>query len=312
MTRARALIAAVGACALVLGWAGPSESQGAGLVAHEWGVWVIDAEGRATVEDLARECPSFVHRVDHAPSHEERELVNPYPIPRIRMGNTTVRKPVLFFYTPRPMRVRVAVRFVEGEPWIHYPQARRDGEWLRWSGRVDPAPPRSLGLVDARHWWRALRDVGAASVRVRGEEERFLFYDGLVPFDAPFRLSRDPQPRVEAASAETELFLVDGAAYRELEVRGDLPREVARGDAAALRVRLSAELRERGLSEAEARSLLDTWEDEFMPAPGRPSARRVALSFVPRDQYDRMLPLRITPTPRELVRVGMVLQRLPY
>ena len=60
------------------------------------------------------------------------------------------------------------------------------------------------------------------------------------------------------------------------------------------------------LAEAEARSLLETWRDDLFLSPGTR-----AISLVPRDLYDNMLPLRIDPEPAEIVRVGLVIEELP-
>jgi hypothetical protein len=70
-----------------------------------------------------------------------------------------------------------------------------------------------------------------------------------------------------------------------------------------LRETITDALRARGLTAAEARSLVETWRDElFSPAPH-------AIYFVPREAYDRMLPLSIDPMPTELIRVGLVVER---
>ena len=108
-------------------------------------------------------------------------------------------------------------------------------------------------------------------------------------------------------STERAIFLADGVEYTESRVERSGPSAVgvARGDMVALRARLDGELRARGLSEAEARSLLETWRDELFSSP----VPR-AISFVPRQLYDFMLPIRVTPEPQELVRVGLVIEEL--
>lgn len=84
---------------------------------------------------------------------------------------------------------------------------------------------------------------------------------------------------------------------------GRASEERTRSPRSGLRAILIDALRSRGLTAPEARSLVETWRDElFSPTPH-------ALYFVPRDAYDRMLPLSIDPMPTELVRVGLVIER---
>jgi len=59
----------------------------------------------------------------------------------------------------------------------------------------------------------------------------------------------------------------------------------------------------RGLTAAEAQSLLGAWRHDLIEAPGD---RRIY--FLHRADYDRMLPLTITPRPSQLVRVGLVIE----
>jgi hypothetical protein len=51
--------------------------------------------------------------------------------------------------------------------------------------------------VDRRSWWAHLRDVPCQDVAVRGERERFLFYDGAVDFPAPVSTSWSDERRRE-------------------------------------------------------------------------------------------------------------------
>ena len=80
------------------------------LVAHEWGVWMVE-NGRVTIDDLAAESPQFVFRTPAAPER---------PIPTIVRPNVTVRKPVLYMRAIRPIDdLRVEVQFRGGRPWLY-------------------------------------------------------------------------------------------------------------------------------------------------------------------------------------------------
>jgi hypothetical protein len=80
---------------------------------------------------------------------------------------------------------------------------------------------------------------------------------------------------------------------------------------------LAAEMQDAGLSRSEAEALLAGWrhtffdlmpDDNFISVPLGPSLE--AIYLLPRDDYDELLPIRIDPEPRTLVRVGLGLQFL--
>lgn len=285
----------------------------AGLVAHEWGVWRLEAGRVAHLADLAAEVPPFVLRAPAAGG-----------TPQVIHHPPVARKPVLFLYADSAMAVRVQVRFRGGEPWLYYPFATARGDSLSWSGTLQPAParrrdqarrprrrigPAGPPAVAAGHFWNDLRAVGASTfIAQNGTAERFLFYDGPVEFERSFQLAQHAGGvAVTPTSSERTLWLAGNGSFNEQHVEsvGAGARTVAGGPIAGLRSRLDAALQARGLSGAEAGSLLATWGDELFGA-----GPRRAIYFVPRESYDRMLPLRITPTPRELVRVGLVIERL--
>ncbi len=79
------------------------------------------------------------------------------------------------------------------------------------------------------------------------------------------------------------------------------------GDLRALRRLLERDARAQGLDAAETRALLDTWRDELFGRPGAAPPPPRLIYFVTRARYDAMLPLRVSPEPDEVVRVGLVI-----
>ena len=231
--------------------------------------------------------------------------------------------------------------------WLFPPSPRLVGALtglgLEWRGlRVGYNDRHEAALADVPgdSWWQALRDVGASSVAVRGERERFLFYDGPVGVQGPVEpvwtdatkatLALRVRPYSTFPDLEwtpwVDTMLRDGLdtavpipAVLVVQVDADGARGKLLHDlspkAAAARVDPSqlsighdelvgvfrTELVEQGLSEAEALSLYEAWRSEFFETQGL----RV-ISFLPRWMYDVMLPLRILPTPDALERVGLV------
>lgn len=292
----------------------------ADLRVHEWGVWKV-RQGEVThLADLRRESPSFVRQTQ----------------PTVGWGNGGMisRKPVVYVYASQPMDLDVEVAFRGGGPWLFYPatlpvpcreSARRDlpfgraapmgcePDRLHW--RVRAGVPAALPAVSPAHFWSRLREVPSSTLVAHdGTAEKFLFYDGPVTFPAAFRVGRGSlgQPTFQRVgpSGQTPLIVAWGSRWVPVPAMGigaglgiDTvnpwpvpPRSVA----AELTARLLAE----GLSPAEARSLVETWRPEI-DAPGLR-----AFWLLTRPEYDSLLPIRITPAPRELVRVGLVIEDL--
>ena len=331
-------------------------SVASGLTVHEWGVWRVDPAGTrvAHLQDLARESPGFMFRVDGTTSvplvHGAQpqpmpQSVRPQPVrpqrpqpvrppqphpvrpphwggPHPGPGGAVARKPVIFLNARRETDVSLEVRFVGGDPWLHYPAAQilHDGgdPGLRFVGRVAPRAGTRLAAAPAGHFWEELRSVGASLfLAPDGTAEQFLFYDGPVAFSASFSAVSDQSPLLRSAGAgETTAFRVTDNTYERWTVLpprsgagAALTRAMQRsggGDLVAFRRELEAAARAQGLSTAETRSLLETWRDELFGSPSAPAPSRLVY-FITRARYDAMLPLRVSPTPDAVVRVGLVI-----
>ena len=171
-----------------------------------------------------------------------------------------------------------------------------------------PATPEA-----AAHYAHA-RETDAATVQFSdrpGErhDERFLFYRGLGDFTLPVTLTAQDDDHVELINTSGQpvpfamvLRVADGqarfAVYRDLGRRQSmtLPAEAVALDGVgdAIVHALIAE----GLYEKEARAMVKTWRSQWLGDAGT----RV-LYTVPRATTDQLLPLRVTPTPDETVRV---------
>lgn len=283
------------------------------LVAHEWGVWLLEHGRVAHFDELARESPAFVYRAPNVP--QPAPLPGPGIQPPRPPHGVIARKPVLFLRADRATHFRVEVGFSGGQPWLYYPSAQVAPQGIApgspslvFTGTVLPSGQAALAQAPHGHFWNDLRAGGGDLIATPdGTAERFLFYDGPVAFEPSFAIRwRGNGAQVSPTSTETSLWLVDGGRFTESAVQGTTSAQtVAQGDMTALRQRLNAELMRRGLTASEARSLLETWRDSLF----RDASPR-AIYFVPRAAYDRMLPIRITPTPAELVRVGLVVEAL--
>jgi hypothetical protein len=171
------------------------------------------------------------------------------------------------------------------------------------------------GLPKGRKWFPGALD--------RSETERFLYYDGLVPAPDYIRCDKIDDTsltlRNRAKFDVTQLFVVDrrskdtvGFAYvdgKETQLKAGAtikiePKRIAAKDwpAAGLK-QVKQALRDAGLFEAEADSLLKIWSKGLLEADGV-----TAFHILPIEEYDRMLPLSVLPAPpTKPVRVGIAL-----
>jgi len=182
--------------------------------------------------------------------------------------------------------------------------------WLHDARLKDPAPITVLGSQIQR---------GKPWTTDRGETERFLFYDGLMPAPDYLHCVKTTEAALtvknQATFALEDLYIVDRRWAKPGELAAAvLAAPLAAGQQAELKLeattleRLRGQVRQallrRGLFEAEADSLLKIWHKGFFENEGL-----TVLSLLPQAEYDRMLPLDIMPVPvARPVRVGVVLQ----
>ena len=291
-----------------------SDMPAAPLRVHEWGVWRLRNGQGDHLRELLRENPTFVHRANRGAA---------LPLtPRRREEPVIADKPVIFLYAGTELDVELTVEFAGGgEPWFYYPAATMgiteppQHRTVRWQGHVSlPGAAQSgpLPTVPPAHFWSALRGVGASEFRATGanEGERFLFYDGPTPFPRVLGVTTSGgNLRVQRTMRDRQgqqVWVVDANGFVRADVSAAARRASPnRGNVVELERQVRAALVARGLSPAEAGSLIDTWRGDLF----RRSERR-AIWFLPRPAYDAMLPITVRPMPIEMVRVGLVIQML--
>jgi hypothetical protein len=194
--------------------------------------------------------------------------------------------------------------------------------------RADKAPPPPLIPVGKDDTWRFSRETDAALVRMAdnprvpktGEWEKFLFYRGLGAFDLPLQTLYQSGPaslltlRNRGSAALQAVFAVevekDGLRFAALP---DLPGgQTWHGEPAVflspkmplaegvphVKAAVGEALVRAGLYRKEATAMVNTWEESYFRTEGL----RV-LYVLPRATVDEVIPIRIQPAPRELVRV---------
>jgi hypothetical protein len=197
---------------------------------------------------------------------------------------------------------------------------------LDWDLAVTPfesGAPSAMPHVEADDPWQFAREVRAGFVTpflkdgspVTGEAEHYVFYRGLgrpaLPLDLRLRGSLI-QARNTSASAIPFAIALQmteaGGRFSRLsrfEANGEqqfvafvAPNQPKSEVIEAVGREVEKALIVEGLYEDEARAMVRTWAPTWFASEGT----RI-LYILPRALTDAMLPIRITPTPRELVRV---------
>ena len=316
------------------------------LSVHEWGVFSVYPDAKFANESLKAEWDSL-----------PKTFYRQFPTRRLLWQPAGVRKPIIYFYTPRTnLELEAQVSFTEGAPVVWWPACTEPKDFCNQmvGCSMKPMPPptnsiKNLPLFRTLKWqvvlgeslpgqraannvsesslpadcWlqtaRAVKD--AARLTTHEETERFIYYDGVIP--APnYLCCTEATPasiklKNNAAFSLKSLFVIDRRATGKngpvrfavidevaagAEVSPDF-RDLPSGDCPATgETAVEAALRKAGLSAAEAHSVVEIWRPGFFMEKGV-----TAFYILPQAEYDRLLPLKITPQPGEIRRVGIVL-----
>jgi hypothetical protein len=167
-----------------------------------------------------------------------------------------------------------------------------------------------------------IRTDGALSTNNTSELEKFIFYRGAGSFATPLHVTVDSNNLVTVentgSNALAHLFLInihDGfgylAAMDELPSSNSVPWQQLTTESSdhwnryplpqfqtEIAAQMQAALSGEGLFPDEAKAMVDTWKDSWFTEEGT----RI-LYILPRPWTDGILPLTLTPQPKELTRV---------
>jgi hypothetical protein len=312
MTRYLTAILVALLCAAGLSSTSPgarAASQPAQLVVHEWGTFtsIAGPDGRA-VEWLPQTGPSDL------PCFVERNRFN---VKGGLSGTVRMETPVLYFYAPREMVVNVGVQFQSGVITEWFPRARvppvnapapTSSQKIVWRNvKVVPGGAEDFPLESGSSHYYAARRTAAAPLRIDAQREKFLFYRGVGRFMPSVAATVDNGGNVAVGAAAPAAqpigdFILFSNHRRRIayQVRHATATDVAI-DPEVVGQEPTSELArlllESGLYHDEAAAMLETWRDSWFEEGTR------LIYVVPRAEIDAILPLHITPTPSDIVRV---------
>ncbi|MFI5382118.1 MAG: hypothetical protein ACHRHE_22715, partial [Tepidisphaerales bacterium] len=244
-------------------------------------------------------------------------------------------KPVIWFHGPDGTRVSVEVMAKQGFVTANFPGAQlltrryshtdrkammvsllTEAAGYRWEGTLTRAPAAKVPEVAKDHWWQIARDAGGQYFNAKGGSERFIFYEATA-FQEPVVSAKVTAEAITIrntydAPTGQVIVLVNApdkhyvrvvdtiGANAELQLGKD---EILKGSCSAESVlaACAGQWTSFGMTEPEGKAIAAVWREDLLK-----SNRFLLISRMPVRLYDAMFPLNITPSPGELVRVGLV------
>jgi hypothetical protein len=253
-----------------------------------------------------------------------------FPEAPISAGVTQkMETPVIYFYGEAGQNVNVEINFPQGIITQYYPQASynypklsearelKDSKFIFDVTLLDPKTTLTNYTPETSIWSPA-RKVQLANVvqSNNGNKEKFIFYRGIGDFASPLQVTSDQNDVLTLVSNNSPIsmaFILNSNGIRgNFQTVGDIGLKTGSKaqvpnlnngypfDEYVTQVKkaIATELVRNGLFEAEAQSMVNTWEKSYFKTPGM----RV-LYIVPNNSTEEILPLSVKPIPTELKRV---------
>jgi hypothetical protein len=272
------------------------------LTVHEWGTFtsVAGEHGSAVPWDVLgckSDLPRFVNDVG---SRGFKSSLS---------GTVRMETPVLYFYSPQELDAHVKVGFPQGIITEWYPKADLNGTDIEWKNiKVQPDAKPVLPVESEPSRYYAARGTDAAPVTVEGQQEKFLFYRGVGFFKVLISARSTASGKIVVENrnqdAVPSVILFENRqgriGYRAagaMNASLSLDPPTLNGSLPQLRQDLETTLIAQGLFPKEAQAMVATWQDSWFEEGSR------LIYIVPPAAVDAILPLQVTPTPSQTVRV---------
>jgi len=292
------------------------------LTVHEWGTFtaVAGKDGRAvewTPLSPALDIPGFVEHLNGANF-------------KIGLrGTIRMETPVLYFYSPRKVKVSVHAALSKGLITEWYPHAaqvqpqgilrnanldrlRSDGN-ITWTDvTVSPDLKSKFPRESQGNHYYTARETSATPLQVETsagtQQEKFLFYRGVSAFPLPLAALQNSGGKLLVGKLWDDdipsmIFFQRRGKQIGYSLAGPLTDEATlvnpplTGSVDSLCRELESVLINEGLYVDEAQAMVETWRDSWFEEGSR------LIYIVPRSFIDKVVPLTINPVPASLTRV---------
>lgn len=317
-------------------------SQSQTLIVHEWGTFtsVYGTDGKILpgMQHEEEKLPAFVYgRNTEMPGASPSgcdiltdacgcKCMEPSGFGEpLKNVTQKLETPVLYFYGGAGQNITATVDFPGGIISEWYPNATSYfpplGMWstlangsMSWTLQLAPDGAAFPSVANGEPWGFA-RAVKSTPIQVANQREQFVFYRGLGRFEVPLE-ARASTDKVTLTNRSNQaipaafllyvhsgggLVMPLGAVPSNGNITGPLPRGGKERDldefVADASRQVAVALESSGLYADEAKAMVDTWSRSYFRSYGM----RV-LYVLPREWTDELLPLRLEPKPKELVR----------
>jgi hypothetical protein len=303
------------------------------LTVHEWGTFTtLRGSDGGVLSGLyieEEQLPSFVY---HHPGFSPDPIIQTNGYRPVKEATVKMETPVLYFYSPIELNVKVHVDFPNGTISQWYPE-RSGGELSPTSDTLDLGKPMTGSIdwdatvmtpgvkieythSDVPYKWSLPRQTDANLVRSHnGEIEKYLFYRGLANFELPIYVRWLPNNILEVKNSSVWdvpfVYIYDYTEDNSVRIWGigplakgetktySKPNESYSYDGSAPEYpKFRQALEDAGLTYKEADAMLQTWTNGYFQTSGFK-----VFWVVPRELTDQILPIQISPTPDSLERV---------
>lgn len=277
------------------------------IVVHEWGTFTsIAGEHGEAVQWLPQggvsDLPCFVER-------------NRFNVKGALRGTVRMETPVLYFYTPRDVKVDVKVDFKEGvitewfpKAFVHTQPYLASGSIGWFNVNVSPSIAATFPVEPGASHYYLARATDATPLQVGTQSDRFLFYRGVGRFAPPISATVGSDGRTVVWASRDNIVgdvilfenhngVVSYTLQRGRAGRLAIDRPVLDDETTAPKRELVELLIANGLYHKEAEAMVATWSDSWFEEGTR------LFYIVPRQFVEAILPLTMTPAPAEVARV---------
>jgi hypothetical protein len=270
------------------------------VTVHEWGTFtsVAGKDGESVAWAplrAASDLPCFVHSIGPA---------------KYSPGLVRMETPVDYFYASAPAHVSVRVDFPDGLITEWYPKAANADP----SGRIEwrdlnilPGANLTLPASKGASRYYAARATDSAQLQSGDENEKVLFYRGMGNFKVPIEpavngngvslRNNAADPIALAILFENQNGRIGYRIVHDLRSEAQLYAPELNATFEKLRGELIESLEQAGLYPKEAAAMIETWRDSWFEDGMR------VIYLMPRAAVDRVLPMTVTPAPKEVQRV---------
>ncbi len=321
--------------------ASDQNKSGKPFVVHEWGTFLSvqgsDGVSLGGMVDSDEVLPGFVESIGPA-SYQRAMMFTKMETPVTYFYSDQPRTVQVHIDMPRGLLTHwyPLVRRYEPRPNGQQPMQQKGFiEWMNVELLPNVSGERLLSPVSDNQSWRFARETDSTLLKTltyslakdgkklekRDQYEKFLFYRGLGTFQMPLsvRSHQDQsgltlQVKNEAAQPLTGMIAIQienqrirfgrtnnlpGHGSDELAVSKALGKPMPLDQGVPLvKQAVARSLVESGLYEKEATAMVNTWEKSYFRTEGLR-----LLYILPREEVDAFIPIRIQPSPEQLVRV---------